>query len=109
MLLLTDEDTKCTPIHILMHNKSIGDMIDVIKYLVESNPGCLSMQDEYDQTPLDVACKNISITAGIIELLLRVWPDSIHQRNNGNALPIHTLCDGRMNEEEETQMYDEVH
>jgi len=108
MLLLTDEDTKCTPIHILMHNISIGDMSDVLRYLVESNPSTLAKKNVFYQTPLDVACSNISITAGIIELLLRACPDSIHQRNNGNALPIHTLCDGRMNEEEETQIYDEV-
>jgi len=93
VLLLADENTKCTPIHILMNNKSIGDLFDVMKYLVETNPSSLLAKDEHDQTPLAVACKNKSITAGTIRFLLEACPSSIHQRNNCNELPIHSLCE----------------
>jgi len=51
-LLLTDEDSKCTPIHILMHNESIGDLFDVVKYLSEVCPTSLHTWDMYSQTPL---------------------------------------------------------
>jgi len=103
VLLLADENTKCTPIHILMNNESIGDMFDVVEYLAESNPSSLLAKDEYDQTPLAVACKNKSITAVTIGFLLECCPESIHQRNNCNELPIHTLC-----VEENKEMDDEV-
>ena len=92
-LLVADEDTKCTPIHILLHNESIGKMYDVLEYLIQSNSSSLETKDEYDQTPLDVACKNKSITAGMIGLLLRACPGAVHQRNNCNGLPIHSVCD----------------
>ena len=95
VLLLADENTKCTPIHILMNNKSIGDMFDVVKYLAERNPSSLKVKDEADQTPLAVACKNRSITAGTIGFLLEACPGSIHQRNNCNELPIHSLCEAK--------------
>jgi len=102
IMLLTDEDTYCTPIHILLHNKSIGDMYDVVKYLVETNPDSLLRKDEYDQTPLNAACTNGRMTLKTIELLLRICPDSIHVPNNCSWLPIHTLCDndgGKLNDE----------
>ena len=50
---------------------------------------------------MSITCKNESITAEIIELLLGACPSSVHQRNNSNALPIHSLCDLK-------DMYDEM-
>ena len=93
MLLLTGDDTNCTPMHILMHNKNIGEMSDVVKYLVESNPDSLKAKDEYDRTPLNVACMYGFMTAKTIELLLEACPESIHQRSSSNALPIHKFCE----------------
>ena len=55
-LLLADNDTRCTPIHILMHNESIGDMLDVLQYLAESNTSSLLAKDDYGRTPLHVSC-----------------------------------------------------
>ena len=53
MLLSSAPDNiKCTPIHIIMNNKSIGDMFDEFKYLAESNPDSLLRKDAYNQTPL---------------------------------------------------------
>ena len=46
------------------------------------------------------------MTESIIELILRLCPDSIHEPNNCSWLPIHTLCE--KHEEKETQMDDEV-
>ena len=93
ILLSTAEDSKCTPIHILLHNDNIGDMYDVVKYLAETNPSSLQMKDQYDQTPLNVACMNEDITTTTIEYLLVAYPSSIRQQNNVNALPIHSLCE----------------
>jgi len=96
-LLLTDDDTKCTPIHILMHNSSIGDMYDVVKYLVETNPSSLQMKDEYNHVPLHAACSNMFITVETIQLLLRACPDSVRQRDDSGRLPMHSLCYCGMN------------
>jgi len=106
-LLLSDVDSKCTPIHIIMHNKSIGDMFDVLQYLVESNPSSLLVKDRNEETPLHIACGKSYTTARTIELLLRVCPNSIHERELNSLLPLHCLCLSE-EEEEETKMNDEV-
>jgi len=98
-LLLTDEDTKCTPIHILLHNRSVGDMFDVVKYLSELNPSSLNAKDLHDAVPLHIACKNEGITPSMIKLLLRVWPECAHQQNHYLALPLHILCMDERDEE----------
>ena len=33
LLLTVGDNTLCTPIHILLHNKNIGEMLDVVKFL----------------------------------------------------------------------------
>jgi len=94
LIVSADEDTKCTPIHIIMNNKSIGDMFDVVRYLVETNPDSLLAKDsKYGHTPLHVACNNGHITTKTIKLLLQACPDSIHERNIYSSLPLHCLTD----------------
>ena len=100
MLQSSDEENlKCTPIHILIHNKSVGDMYEVLQYLTETDPSSLQAKDIYDQTPLYVACEKSYINAKTIELLLRVCPNSIYQPNNCDWLPTHSLCEARMDDE----------
>ena len=99
VLLYTDVNTDSAPIHILMHNKGIGEMFNVVKYLAETNPSSLNSLDGQEHTPLDLACMNGSITAKTIDLLLRVCPGSIYQSNNRGGLPIHTVCDGDIDDE----------
>ena len=53
-LLLADEQSKCTPIHIIMYNKSIGDMFDLLRYLVESNPSSLKAKNVHERVPLHI-------------------------------------------------------
>ena len=98
ILLSSDTGLRCTPIHIVMHNESIG-MFDVVNYLANKNPSSLLEKDIYDQTPLHVACGNRYMTAKTIEILLQACPDSIHQRNCNYALPIHTICEVNTDDE----------
>jgi len=105
MLLFHDGESLCTPFHILMYNKNIGELFDVVKYLVETNPSSLKAKDEAGYTPLHIACVNEHITTRIFKLLLEAWPDSVHQRDFLNQLPIHCLCGD--NPENETQMMDD--
>ena len=93
ILLLTNRETKCSPIHILMHNKRVEDMFDVVKYLVELNPSSLRKKDKYGQTPLHVACGKSYIKTRTIQVLLEACQDAAYQRNNFTELPIHNLCE----------------
>jgi len=98
-LLLVAYYGEGTPIQVLMHNKSVGDMYDVVEYLVELNPSSLLAKDGRDQTPLNVACANGHMTARTIELLLTVCPDSIHEQNMYGLLPVYCLCQTQMDDE----------
>jgi len=84
---------------ILLHNESIGEMYDVVKYLVETNPSSLQAKDIYDKYPLHVACGKRNMKTSIIEFLLRVCPDSIYHPSICDWLPIHCLCEARMDDE----------
>ena len=105
VLLSPDEKTKCTPFHILLNNENIGEMFDVVKYLAESSPSSLMLQDQHDRTPLHLACRNTNITARTVQILLQDCPEAVYQRNNCDELPIYNLC---AEEKNKTQMDDEV-
>jgi len=108
LLLSADSYTKCTPIHIIVHNEYVGDMVDVLRYLVELNPSSLQKKDEYDLIPLHVACQNEFINIRTIQVLLRAWPNSIHQRDSSGSLPIHLFCGEKSLCGVESEMDDEV-
>jgi len=73
-LLSHDRESKCSPIHILMHNKSIGDLYEVVKYLTETNPDSLRKTDIYDQTPLLVIMSTLQRRQSSSFLMhVRVW------------------------------------
>ena len=95
------DETLCIPIHILMHNKCVGDMFDVVEYLVELNPSSLLESDLYGQVPLHVACQNKHITARLVQTLMQPCPESTHQPNNFNELPMHILCKGHRDIDDE--------
>jgi len=92
VLVSTDEKTKCTPLHIFLHNQN-AKLFGVIQYLVASNPSSLEIVDVHNETPLHIACTNGNIKAGrTISLLLKECPSSVYQRNVCGWLPIHVLC-----------------
>ena len=106
-LLLADEESKCTPIHILLHNTSIGDMFDVLQYLVELNPSSLRKKDKYGENPLHCACRNQRITVETIKLLLNVGADVVYEQNECGEMPLHCLCSGSFDSREK-KLDDEV-
>ena len=99
-LVSIDDKTMCTPLHILMHNKNIGEAFDVVEYIVETNPSSLQMKDKYDQTPLHIACTKRYITARTVKLLLNGWNGAVYERDISNLLPVHCLCDKKERGEE---------
>ena len=91
-LVSTDEKTKCTPLHIFLHNK-LAKMFGVVQYLVGTDPDPLQMKDGHGETPLHVGCANGYSTFRTIKMLLSVWGDALYERNVCGLLPIHRLCE----------------
>ena len=91
-LSLTDDVGKYTPIHILLRNESIGDMSDVLRFLVETNPSSLQIKDRCDETPLYIACRNRRMKAETIKLLLKAGVGVVYERNEYGEMPLHCLC-----------------
>jgi len=99
-ILTPCDEMKCSPIHVALFNVNVNEMYDVIEYLVKLNPSCLQARDEFGQTPLHMACMSTNITAKIVELLLKICPESVHQQTSYNSgLPLHTLCERKFNDE----------
>ena len=92
-LLLNDEETMCTPIHILMHNKNIGEMTDVLHYLAELNPDSLKIKDRNGECSLHIACKNEHIIVESIRVLLESCMELARQQTWHGDIPIHSLCE----------------
>ena len=91
-LTTCDDDTRATPIHTLVCNPTIGELYDILQFLVEAEPSSLRLTDGNDRGPLHFACVNKKIDSKIVKLILDVWPESILQRGNCGDLPIHCLC-----------------
>ena len=88
-----------TPIYVLLSNPNIGELQDVLQYIVEINPSQMRMTDGVsDYAPIHIAIQNKGVNASIVQLLLDAWPESIQTKSmdwfmqQPSKLPIHTLC-----------------
>eukprot|EP00956_Cyclotella_meneghiniana_P032135 scaffold86992_cov70-Cyclotella_meneghiniana.AAC.1 len=93
-LSLVGDSISYTPLHVLLDNENVGTMLDIVKYLVESEPMSLRRIDSSfkQQFPVHTACKNQSITKEIIQYLVDKWPDALHVRSNEGDTPLHLFC-----------------
>ena len=91
-ILLAAKTTKCTPLHALAFNSSIGALSQVVQFIGEVNSSAFRKQDKYDQTPLHIACCNKHITGEIIQCLIDVFPDAARMTNNLDEFPLGSLC-----------------
>ena len=96
VLTAADEKSKCTPMHLLSSMKNMDELFDITKYLVETNPSCLDLQDNWGRNVLHNACSDAHVTARIVELFIDHCPDLLHRSyddgNYGATYPIHCLC-----------------
>ena len=88
-----------TPIHVLLSNPNVCDLMDILQYLIETHPSMFRKTSGKGKTsPLHVAIQNKSINVSIIEMLIDAWPESLLVRcchcweGTPTDLPIHTLC-----------------
>ena len=88
----------CHPIHVILGNPKICELQYVLEFLLEYQPSSIHFLDEYDRTPLNMACSNPNVTLDLVRLLLNAWPEATRQLDNcgederGGYLPIHNLC-----------------
>ena len=88
-----------TPVHVLLSNPNIYDMIGILQHLIETHPSRFRETSGKGRTsPIHIAVQNKSVDASIIQLLINAWPESLQLRSRDNMeleqldLPIHTLC-----------------
>eukprot|EP00956_Cyclotella_meneghiniana_P030800 scaffold78695_cov23-Cyclotella_meneghiniana.AAC.1 len=82
-----------TPLHILLANKHVGAMFDIVKYLIDYAPISLRLKDRsFNRLPLHTACKNQSITKEIIQCLVNKWQDALHVECYVGLIAIHLFC-----------------
>ena len=72
-----DEESELTPLHVLFYNQNIGNLYDIVEYLVDYDNLNLVSKGGYGATPLHLACDNKNITPEIVTKLLDACPPSI--------------------------------
>eukprot|EP00956_Cyclotella_meneghiniana_P017742 scaffold29178_cov63-Cyclotella_meneghiniana.AAC.5 len=87
-----DNGIKSNPIHVVFRNPNLGAMLDVVKYLVHSEPSLLQSGDSDGNLPLHLACCNASTTVEIVNYLVDSHPAATSQNDRYNSLPINLLC-----------------
>jgi len=83
-----------TPLHTIVStpNENINNLLPIIAYLIEAAPSCIRIVDNFEGTPLFLACSNKHITLEVVQLLYNSWPEAIRLGNDDGFLPIHELC-----------------
>ena len=94
------------PIHVLAENETIAQNIDILRYLVNRNPGVLKMETSDEILPIHKALLNKHVTTEIVEFLIEAWPDSTFIMDNRQHLPIHKFCTEQREGESKEQELD---
>eukprot|EP00956_Cyclotella_meneghiniana_P010017 scaffold13816_cov23-Cyclotella_meneghiniana.AAC.3 len=99
-----DINVRSNPIHVAFRNPNIDSMIDVVKYLVHSEPSSLLTEDNKGRLPLHLACENAFTTVEIVKYLVDSQPAAASQYDCSNHLPLSLLCFTKNDMPEETSI-----
>ena len=91
-LLAADNDLKVAPIHVAISNPHIDNLLEILAYLLESEPISIRLRDSSNQALLHIACDNASMDKAIFQLIYNILPGALQLRDNYRWLPIHCLC-----------------
>jgi ankyrin repeat protein len=86
------------PLHaVLEHNgrsanRNEGELLDVVRFLVEQSPLSIQVQDFRGKTPLHVWVSQ-NTTFEMAQLLVQAWPPAVSVRDHQGRLPIHASLD----------------
>eukprot|EP00571_Detonula_confervacea_P009334 CAMPEP_0172323668 /NCGR_PEP_ID=MMETSP1058-20130122/49364_1 /TAXON_ID=83371 /ORGANISM="Detonula confervacea, Strain CCMP 353" /LENGTH=667 /DNA_ID=CAMNT_0013039733 /DNA_START=111 /DNA_END=2114 /DNA_ORIENTATION=- len=90
---LTIGGDNMTPLHLILHERiDTVKKIDVVKFLVESDPSVLRMRDIFARTPIHLACMDKYATVEVVKYLHEMWPDSINTPDNDGLILLHYFC-----------------
>ena len=84
-----------TPVHVILYNPTINNLLHVLTFLLECEPTLIKTAEIHGRTPLNMACSNERITLHIVKLLYNLWPGAIRSNELNGWLPIHEICHNR--------------
>ena len=89
-----DNDTLCTPVHMLLYNKSdTTNRSEILKLLIDVNPYPVEMVDGYKRLPLHLACGNPCMDPEAVQLLVNAYPQAVQEKDICERIPIFVLCE----------------
>ena len=86
-----DEEAAFAPIHVLCFNPGVNDMLDVLRFLIDSDPESVQFPGGYSSVPFLMACQNTNATVELLNILLEYWPEAIHQTDVSGENAMHLL------------------
>ena len=76
----------------VLDNPNIGNMLDILKYIVNTEPSAIDKTVKEGMSPLSVACANPHVTFDVIQYLLEVGPFLALKEGRMGRLPLYELC-----------------
>ena len=95
-LLANGNNVRVAPIHIASTNSHIDNLLEIILYLLKSEPTSIWLRDSADKTILALTCGNGKPDKAIFQLIYNSWPEALRLGGDDHGqLPIHKLCDNK--------------
>ena len=90
-LFTADVESHFAPIHVLCCNPGVNDMLDVLKFLIDSDEESVHYDGGYGRVPFLMACANKNASSRLLDLILDYWPEAIHQQDVCGDKAMHLL------------------
>jgi len=90
-LFTADVESHFAPIHVLCCNPGVNDMLDVLKFLIDSDDESVHYDGGYGRVPFLMASTNKNASAPLLELILGYWSEAIHQQDACGDKAMHLL------------------
>ena len=81
-----------TTLQLVLSHPNINEILDIIMYLLESEPSSIHKTDGLGRTPLHVVCGNEGVNLEVVQFIYNAWPEAISIGCSRGRFPIHELC-----------------
>jgi len=102
-LYTADEESNFAPIHVLCCNPRVNDMLDVLKFLIDSDEESVQYDGGWGRVPFLMACTNKNVTSRLLDLILDYWPEAIHQQDVCGDKAMHLLSKNRKLDDDKSE------
>lgn len=88
-LLISDKFFSFTPLQVLLYNRNIDNLLEVVMFLLEAGPSSIRMVNKHQRTPLHVVCScvNKKVNLAVVQYIYYQWPDACRMRDARGYLP----------------------